>query len=187
MVGPAIFNVTATYSMTVLMHALAGHLELASVSIANTVLVGFNYGLIASFLPLRSLFTHGSAASLTRHGCTWRAAQLGMASALETLCGQAFGAGRHAMLGVYMQRSWIVLLAYGYFLVEAALLAAGQPPELSAMAGRAAVLFVPMHFAFALLFPLRRFLQCQGKNWVASAAAAAGLCVHGVVTWLLEY
>ncbi|XP_072149626.1 protein DETOXIFICATION 27-like [Setaria viridis] len=158
MVGPAIFNVTATYSMTVLMHALAGHLELESVSIANTVLVGFNYGLI-----------------------------LGMASALETLCGQAFGAGRHAMLGVYMQRSWIVLLAYGYFLVEAALLAAGQPPELSAMAGRAAVLFVPMHFAFALLFLLRRFLQCQGKNWVASAAAAAGLCVHGVVTWLLEY
>jgi MATE family multidrug resistance protein len=105
--------------------------------------------------------------------------QLGMASALETLCGQAFGVGRHAMLRVYMQRSWIMLLACvvvllpGYFLVEAALLAAGQPPELSAMAGRAVVLFVPMQLAFALLFLLRRFLQCQGKNWVASAAAAS--------------
>ncbi|GJN04293.1 hypothetical protein PR202_ga21831 [Eleusine coracana subsp. coracana] len=36
---------------------------------------------------------------------------LGMGSALETLCGQAFGAGHVAMLGVYLQRSWIILLA----------------------------------------------------------------------------
>jgi len=36
--------------------------------------------------------------------------QLGMSSALETLCGQAFGAGNLSMLGVYMQRSWIILL-----------------------------------------------------------------------------
>ena len=35
--------------------------------------------------------------------------QLGMGSALETLCGQAFGAGQIHMLGVYMQRSWIIL------------------------------------------------------------------------------
>ncbi|KAJ8431104.1 LOW QUALITY PROTEIN: hypothetical protein Cgig2_027411 [Carnegiea gigantea] len=36
--------------------------------------------------------------------------QLGMSSALETRCGQAFGAGNLNMLGVYMQRSWIILL-----------------------------------------------------------------------------
>lgn len=33
-----------------------------------------------------------------------------MGSALETLCGQAFGAGQIRMLGIYMQRSWIILL-----------------------------------------------------------------------------
>lgn len=32
-----------------------------------------------------------------------------MGSALETLCGQAFGAGKLNMLGVYMQRSWLIL------------------------------------------------------------------------------
>ncbi|MED6114644.1 hypothetical protein PIB30_082325, partial [Stylosanthes scabra] len=32
-----------------------------------------------------------------------------MASALETLCGQAYGRKKYYMLGVYMQRSWIVL------------------------------------------------------------------------------
>ena len=35
--------------------------------------------------------------------------KLGMGSALETLCGQAFGAGQLDMLGVYMQRSWVIL------------------------------------------------------------------------------
>lgn len=34
--------------------------------------------------------------------------QLGMGTALETLCGQAVGAGKLDMIGVYMQRSWII-------------------------------------------------------------------------------
>ncbi|KAL6645453.1 hypothetical protein ACP70R_017061 [Stipagrostis hirtigluma subsp. patula] len=48
-VGPAIFSRIATYSMNVITQCYAGHLgdlELASVSFANTVLVGFNYGLM---------------------------------------------------------------------------------------------------------------------------------------------
>ena len=61
--------------------------------------------------------------------------QLGMGSALETLCGQAFGAGQVAMLGVYLQRSWIVLIAASllmvpfYALAEPLLLAIGQDAE----------------------------------------------------------
>ncbi|XP_052487465.1 protein DETOXIFICATION 27-like isoform X1 [Gossypium raimondii] len=42
------------------------------------------------------------------------AGHLGMASALETLCGQAFGAKQYHMFGLYMQRSWIVLLLCCY-------------------------------------------------------------------------
>ncbi|TVU48138.1 hypothetical protein EJB05_07764, partial [Eragrostis curvula] len=56
-VGPAILSRIATYSMNVITQAFAGHLgdlELASVSFANTVVVGFNYGLMVrtpSYLP----------------------------------------------------------------------------------------------------------------------------------------
>ncbi|KAL0357888.1 UNVERIFIED_CONTAM: protein DETOXIFICATION 32 [Sesamum calycinum] len=32
-----------------------------------------------------------------------------MGSAVETLCGQAYGAGQLEMLGVYLQRSWVIL------------------------------------------------------------------------------
>ncbi|RLN16706.1 hypothetical protein C2845_PM02G35090 [Panicum miliaceum] len=50
-VGPAIFSRIATYSMNVITQAFAGHLgdlELAAVSFANTVIVGFNYGLMGA-------------------------------------------------------------------------------------------------------------------------------------------
>ncbi|KAF2600047.1 hypothetical protein F2Q68_00007447 [Brassica cretica] len=32
----------------------------------------------------------------------------GMSSATETLCGQAYGAQQYHMMGIYLQRSWIV-------------------------------------------------------------------------------
>ncbi|PUZ42464.1 hypothetical protein GQ55_9G584700 [Panicum hallii var. hallii] len=163
-VAPAIFSRVVTYSMNVITQAFAGHLgdlELAAISIANTVVVGFNFGLM-----------------------------LGMASALETLCGQAFGARKFHMMGVYMQRSWLVLLMCAvlllpmYFFAEDVLLLTGQPPELSAMAGRVSVWFIPLHLSFAFLFPLQRFLQCQMKNFVNAAVSAAALAVHLLVSWL---
>lgn len=48
-VGPTIFSRIANYSMNVVTQAFAGHLgdvELAAVSIANNVIVGFNFGLL---------------------------------------------------------------------------------------------------------------------------------------------
>ena len=50
-VGPAIFSRVASYTMNVITQAFAGHLgevELAAISIANTVIVGFNFGLLVS-------------------------------------------------------------------------------------------------------------------------------------------
>lgn len=48
-VGPSIFSRVAGYSMNIITQAFAGHLgdvQLASISIANTVIVGFNFGLL---------------------------------------------------------------------------------------------------------------------------------------------
>lgn len=50
-VGPAIFSRVAAYTMNVVTQAFAGQLgevELAAMSIANTVIVGFNFGLLVS-------------------------------------------------------------------------------------------------------------------------------------------
>jgi MATE family multidrug resistance protein len=58
-VGPAIFDRTATCTMNIITQVFAGHLgdlELAAVTIANFVVVGFNYGLMVR-TPRRPAFS----------------------------------------------------------------------------------------------------------------------------------
>ncbi|KAK0605722.1 hypothetical protein LWI29_030044 [Acer saccharum] len=166
-VGPAIFSRLASYSMLVITQAFAGHLgdlELAAISIVNNVIVGFDFGLL-----------------------------LGMASALETLCGQAFGAKKYHMLGVYMQRSWIVLsmccvlLLPLYLFASPVLKLLGQTKEVSELSGLVAMWMIPLHFSFAYQFPLQRFLQSQLKTMVIAWVALVSLLVHILVSWLFVY
>ncbi|KAJ0040397.1 hypothetical protein Pint_27642 [Pistacia integerrima] len=133
-VGPAIFSRLASYSMLVITQAFAGHLgdlELAAISISNNVIVGFDFGLL-----------------------------LGMASALETLCGQAYGAKKYYMLGVYMQRSWIVLFLCCVLLLPLYLFASpflkvlGQPKDVAELSGVVAMWMIPLHFSFAFQMEL---------------------------------
>ncbi|PON33079.1 Multi antimicrobial extrusion protein [Trema orientale] len=166
-VGPAVFSRLANYSMLVITQAFAGHLgdlELAAISIANNVVVGFDFGLL-----------------------------LGMASALETLCGQAYGAKKYYMLGVYMQRSWIVLsiccvlLLPLYLCATPVLKLLGQPSDVAELSGVAAMCMIPLHFSFAFQFPLQRFLQSQLKTGVIAWASLVALLVHAVISWLFVY
>lgn len=56
-VGPSIFSRLAAFTMNVVTQAFAGHLgdvQLASISIANTVIVGFNFGLLV-YICFRNL------------------------------------------------------------------------------------------------------------------------------------
>ena len=119
--------------------------------------------------------------------------QLGMASALETLCGQAFGAKKYYMLGVYMQRSWIVLFVCCVLLLPLYLCASpflkllGQPPEVAELSGLVAMWLIPLHFSFAFQFPLQRFLQSQMKTGVIAWVSLLALVVHVIVSWLFVY
>ncbi|KAL2521699.1 MATE efflux family protein [Forsythia ovata] len=166
-VGPAIFSRISSYSMNVITQAFAGHLgdtELAAISIVNNVITGFDFGLL-----------------------------LGMASALETLCGQAFGAKKYHMLGIYMQRSWIVLFACCILLLPFYIFAGpllkllGQPDNVADLSGYVALWMIPLHFSFAFQFPLQRFLQCQLKNSVIAWVALFALIVHVAFSWLFVY
>ncbi|CAA0839845.1 root hair specific 2 [Striga hermonthica] len=97
------------------------------------------------------------------------AGHMGMGSALETLCGQAYGAGKIGMLGVYMQRSWIILLAtsvlltFLYAFAEPVLLLLRQKEDISRAAGRIARWMIPQLYAYAFNFPMAKFLQAQSK------------------------
>ncbi|XP_068326632.1 protein DETOXIFICATION 30-like [Pyrus communis] len=163
--GPAIFTSLSQYSIAAITQIFAGHvgiLELATVSVANSVITGFSFGVM-----------------------------LGMGSALETLCGQAFGAGRLDMLGIYMQRSWVilnataVLLSFFHIFAQQLLKLIGQPDDISKAAGQFAIWMIPQLFAYAMNFPLAKFLQSQSKIMVMAAISAVALVLHTLFSWLL--
>lgn len=116
---------------------------------------------------------------------------MGMGSALETLCGQAYGAGQLDMLGIYMQRSWVILnstavvLCLLYIFAGAFLKAIGQAEKIAEAAGSFALYMIPQLFAYAVNFPIAKFLQAQSKIMVMAAIAMVALLLHSFFTWLL--
>ncbi|KAJ9560015.1 hypothetical protein OSB04_005175 [Centaurea solstitialis] len=123
-------------------------------------------------------------------GSRWGLWSVGMGSALETLCGQAFGAGQIDMLGTYMQRSWIILFVTAlimlplYLFATPLLLLIGQTESISVAAGRMALWMIPQLFAYAANYPIAKFLQAQSKIMVMSYIAGIALVLHTVFSWL---
>uniref|UniRef100_A0ACD5W3M6 Uncharacterized protein n=1 Tax=Avena sativa TaxID=4498 RepID=A0ACD5W3M6_AVESA len=163
--GPVILTGVFQFLIEFVTAAFVGHIgkvELAAVSIVNGVIEGLAYGLL-----------------------------LGMGSALETLCGQAVGAGQLHTLGVYMQRSWIVCLATSaallplYVFTGPILRLLRQSPAISAVAGRYARWCVPQLFAYAVNFPMQKFYQAQSRVWVMTLISGAALAAHALLNWLV--
>ncbi|WCJ35309.1 MATE efflux family protein [Euphorbia peplus] len=163
--GPAIFTSICQYSLGALTQTFAGlvgELDLAAVSVENSVIAGLAFGVM-----------------------------LGMGSALETLCGQAYGAGQMRMLGIYMQRSWVILLTTACCLVPIyvwsppILELIGETTEISEAAGKFAIWMLPQLFAYALNFPIQKFLQSQSKVYVMAWISAVVLVWHAFISWFL--
>ncbi|XP_031504602.1 protein DETOXIFICATION 21-like isoform X3 [Nymphaea colorata] len=116
-----------------------------------------------------------------------------MASALETLCGQAFGAGQYAMLGIHLQRSWIVLLCTAtcllplFIFAKPILVLLGQTESVSETAASMSLWFIPVLYSFVFSFSLQMYLQAQRKNKIIGYLAGVSLLLHVSLSWLLAY
>ncbi|KAJ3690803.1 hypothetical protein LUZ61_019967 [Rhynchospora tenuis] len=163
--GPAIFAVIGRYSLGATTLVFAGHLttlELDAVSTGNLVITGLTFGIM-----------------------------FGMGSSLETLCGQAYGAKQLHMLGVYLQRSWIILtmmcicLLPLYLLATPILMLFHQNKEIASLAGKYSLYMIPQLFAFGLNFPIQKFLLAQSKVMITAAVSGAALAFHLFLNWLL--
>lgn len=116
-----------------------------------------------------------------------------MGSAVETLCGQAYGASRYEMLGIYMQRATVVLTATGipltiiYILSKPILLLLGESTEVASTAAVFVYGLIPQIFGYAANFPIQKFLQAQSIVRPSAYISAATLCVHLLLSWLAVY
>ncbi|CAF2147727.1 unnamed protein product [Brassica napus] len=157
----------AQFSLGAITQVFAGHIStiaLAAVSIENSVIAGFFFGIM-----------------------------LGTGSALETLCGQAFGAGKISMFGVYLQRSWVILtvtaliLSLLYIFAAPILTFICQTAAISAMAGVFSIYMIPQIFAYAINFPTAKFLQSQSKIMVMAAISGVALVIHTLLTCMASH
>lgn len=116
-----------------------------------------------------------------------------MGSAVETLCGQAYGANKYNMLGIYLQRSTVLLMATGipltvlYAFSKPILLLLGESPEIASAAAVFVYGLIPQIFAYAANFPIQKFLQAQSIVAPSAYIAAIMVVVHLVCSWVVVY
>lgn len=136
-----------------------------------------------------------AAASLGNQGiqlCCY-GLMLGMGSAVETLCGQAYGAKRYDMLGVYLQRSTIVLsvtaipIAVVYLFSKNILLALGESKQVASEAAVFVYGLIPQIFGYAVNFPIQKFLQSQSIVAPSAFISLGTLFVHLFLSWIVVY
>ncbi|KAL9661542.1 hypothetical protein QQ045_026366 [Rhodiola kirilowii] len=162
--SPIAFNILCNYGINSFTSIFVGHLgnvELSAVAISLSVIANFSFGFL-----------------------------LGMGSALETLCGQAFGAGQVYLLGVYMQRSWIILTATCFVILPLYIYATpvlkllGQRHDIAEMAGHFSIQTIPQMFSLAINFPTQKFLQAQSKVAVLAYVGIGALLFHVFILWI---
>ncbi|KAH6818635.1 MATE efflux family protein [Perilla frutescens var. frutescens] len=119
--------------------------------------------------------------------------QLGMSSATETLCGQAFGAKHHHMLGIYLQRSWLIDLITLTILLPAFIFAApifnllGEEGDVANSAGYISLYFIPHVYGLVFTMTMQMFLQAQQKNIIVACLSALQFLIHILLSWLSVY
>ncbi|GLT28868.1 hypothetical protein SLA2020_037720 [Shorea laevis] len=117
----------------------------------------------------------------------------GMSGALETLCGQAYGARQYQKVGTYTYCSIIsllpicMLISILWMFMDKLLILIGQDPEISMVACRYAVWMIPALFASAILQPLVRYFLSQGLIVPLLLSSSTTVFLHLPLCWALVY
>ncbi|KAL9322218.1 hypothetical protein ACSQ67_010271 [Phaseolus vulgaris] len=112
------------------------------------------------------------------------ALMVGLSGALETLCGQAFGAKEYYKLGIYLQASCIIsfifsiILSIIWFYTEPILVLLHQSHNIARTAALYMRFLMPGLFAYSFLQNMLRFLQTQSVVMPLVVLSALPLVVH---------
>jgi MATE family multidrug resistance protein len=116
-----------------------------------------------------------------------------MASALETLCGQAYGAKQYHKLGVDTYRAIVTLLVVSiplsliWVFMDKILVLIGQDPLISHGAGRYMIWLLPGLFANAVIQPITKFLQTQSLIYPLLLSSVATMAIHIPLCYVLVF
>ncbi|KAL8141309.1 hypothetical protein V2J09_007330 [Rumex salicifolius] len=137
-------------------------------------------------IPLVSMMFVGHLGELQLAGSalatSWTA--IGLSGALETLCGQAYGAQLHTNLGIYLQSSCIIsflfsiTIAIMWWYTEPILLLLHQNPTISKEAALYMKYSIPIVFAYGFLQNIQRFQQTQSVVFPLMVYSLLSLAIH---------
>uniref|UniRef100_A0A7N0VBY9 Protein DETOXIFICATION n=1 Tax=Kalanchoe fedtschenkoi TaxID=63787 RepID=A0A7N0VBY9_KALFE len=165
--GPMVAVVLSQYAIQVISMMMVGHLgELALSSTA----IALSLAVVTGFSVL-----------------------LGMASALETLCGQSYGAEQYKRLGTQTYSAIFSLLLVSiplsvlWIFMGKFLVLIGQDPIISHEAGRFIRWLIPALVSYAVLQPLVRYFQTQSLVIPMLLSSVATLALHVPLCWALVF
>uniref|UniRef100_A0A2P2IWR8 Protein DETOXIFICATION n=1 Tax=Rhizophora mucronata TaxID=61149 RepID=A0A2P2IWR8_RHIMU len=164
---------------------------------ASIVVCLFNYMLSFATLSftghLGTLeFAGASIASVGIQGLAY-GIMLGMASAVQTVCGQAYGAKRNSSMGIICQRAIVLhvgaafLLTFLFWFSGSLLKAIGQSELIAEQGQIFARGLIPQIYAFAISCPMQRFLQAQNIVNPLAYMAVGVFFFHILLTWIVVY
>ncbi|XP_027368567.1 protein DETOXIFICATION 41-like [Abrus precatorius] len=159
----SIFNYMLSF-VTLMFTGHLGSVELAGASVASVGIQGLAYGIM-----------------------------LGMASAIQTVCGQAYGAKKHAAMSIILQRAIIlhvgaaVILSFLYWYSGAFLKAIGQSESIAEQGQVFARGLILQLYAFTISCPMQRFLQAQNIVNPLAYMAVGVFLLHVLLNWVVIF
>ncbi|XP_031265612.1 protein DETOXIFICATION 14-like [Pistacia vera] len=115
----------------------------------------------------------------------------GMSTAMETLCGQGFGAQQYRKLGIQTHTAMfsLILVCFPVSILwinmGKLLNLMGQDPLISTESGKFTVWLVPALFGYAALQPLVRYFQVQSLITPLLMSSCVTICFHIFISWAL--
>ncbi|MED6193530.1 hypothetical protein PIB30_020500 [Stylosanthes scabra] len=165
--GPMVVVIASQYLLQVVSTMMVGHLgELALAS---------------------------SSLAISLSGVTGFSLLMGMASGLETICGQAYGAEQYQRIGMQTYTAIFSLilvcvpLSILWINIEHILVFVGQDPLISHEAAKFIIWLIPALFAYAILQPLVRYFQIQSLLLPMLVSSCVTLLLHIPLCWLLVF
>ncbi|GAB4826397.1 Protein DETOXIFICATION 49 [Ancistrocladus abbreviatus] len=115
----------------------------------------------------------------------------GLAMGMEPICGQAFGAKRHTLLGLTLQRTILLLfftalpISFLWLNMKNILLFFGQDQDIASEAQLYLLYSLPDLFVQSLLQPLRIYLRTQSITMPLTFCATLSIFLHIPINFLL--
>ncbi|KAK1425151.1 hypothetical protein QVD17_20496 [Tagetes erecta] len=155
---PGIISRVSSFGAIIVTQSFIGHvseIDLAGYALVQTLVVRFINGLL-----------------------------IGMSSATETLCGQAFGAGQHHMMGIHLQRAWIIDLIVVTVFLPILIFGAqifkllGQDDSIANSGGYISLWFISFVYNNVFRQTIQTYLQAQSKNLIIAWISAVQFALH---------